>query len=163
MLLLTLPLSVFASKIYSWHDERGILIFSDIPKLDAEEVSIRQVNTIKSLVNTPTVNIVPHVIADNYKIDIIQPTPNATIRDNTGVVYVSSQVKPVLKHGFSVQLYLDNKPHKKPQTNTTFSLQNIDRGEHQIKIILLEDKGKVIATSSVITFYMHRSSINRAN
>ena len=44
-----------------------------------------------------------------------------------------------------------------------FVLRNIDRGEHQIKMSLLDDKGKIIATSSPVTFYMHRISVNKAN
>ena len=55
---------------------------------------------------------------------------------------------------------VDEKPYLTPQTHTMFVLHNIDRGEHQIKMKLLNEKGKVIALSKVITFYMHRSSVN---
>ena len=41
-----------------------------------------------------------------------------------------------------------------------FALRNIDRGEHQIKLELLNEKGKVIASSEAVTFYMHRARIN---
>jgi hypothetical protein len=44
-----------------------------------------------------------------------------------------------------------------------FVLRNIDRGEHIIKMQLLNDKGKIIASSKPITFYMHRASVNNAN
>ena len=67
---------------------------------------------------------------------------------------------PAFKHGLEVQLVLDGKPHQKPQKHSMFSLRDIDRGEHQIKMLLLDDKGKVIASSTSVTFYMHRASTN---
>ena len=68
-------------------------------------------------------------------------------RDNSGSVYVAGGIKPIFKRGFRVQLYLDGKPHKDPQTHSMFALRNVDRGEHQIKMDLIDDKGKVIASS----------------
>lgn len=164
LLLTQAPSScAYASKIYTWHDKHGVLVFSDSPQPGAEEVEVKVPKTITFSVDTSILDINPQVVTETYKVNISQPEANKTIRDNTGSVYVSGQVQPIFKRGFTVQLYLDNKPYKKPQTHTMFVLRNIDRGEHQIKMILLGDKGKVIATSSPITFYMHRISVNRAN
>lgn len=163
LLLLTLSLSVFANKIYSWHDEHGVLIFSDTPRLGAKEIEIQQANVIEFPVNISNVEKKPQLITQSYKVKINQPKANSSIRSNKGLVNITVQVQPVFEPAFTLQLYVDNKPYKKPQTNTTFALHNVDRGEHQIKIILRSDKGKIIATSSNITFYMHRSLVNRSN
>lgn len=88
---------------------------------------------------------------------------NATIRDNTGSVYVAGRIKPIFKRGLKIQLYLDDKPYEEPQPHSMFVLRNIDRGEHIIKMKLLNEQGKVIALSNPITFYMHRASVNKAN
>ena len=164
-ILLTQAFSVFAgsAKIYVWRNEQGVLVFSDSPQPGAEEVDVKEPNTIKSSIDTSILDIKPKVINNSYQVDIFQPKNNATVRDNTGSVYVSARIKPIFKRGLKIQLYLDNSAYEKPQTHSMFVLRNIDRGEHQIKMSLLDDKGKVIATSSPVTFYMHRASVNKAN
>lgn len=157
------PLFASAAKIYVWRNEQGVLVFSDSPMPGAEEVEVKESNTVKSSVDTSVLDITPKVISDQYQVNITQPENNATVRDNTGSVYVSGRIMPIFKQGFKIQLYLDNKPYEKPQTHSMFVLRNIDRGEHQIKMTLLNNKGRLIATSTPVTFYMHRISVSKAN
>ncbi len=163
--LFTQAYAVFAgsAKVYVWRNEQGVLVFSDSPRPGAEEVDVKDPNTVKSSIDTSILDIKPKAIDNNYQVEIIQPENNATVRDNTGSAYVSGRVKPVFKRGLKIQLYLDDQPYEKPQTHSRFVLRNIDRGEHQIKMNLIDDKGKVIATSPPVTFYMHRVSVNKAN
>lgn len=169
LLLLTLIFTLLSSnvfaastKIYVWRNDDGVLVFSDSPKPGAEEVEVRAPNTSSS-VDTSMLDLTPKIIKDDYQVEINQPKQNATIRDNTGSVYVTGSIKPIFKQGLHIQLYLDDKPFEKPQPHSMFVLRNIDRGEHIIKMKLLNEKGKVIASSKSITFYMHRSSVNKAN
>jgi hypothetical protein len=169
LLLLTLIITllsgnVFATstKIYVWRSDDGVLVFSDSPKPGAEEVEIREPNTSSS-VDTSMLDLTPKIIKDDYQVEINQPKQDSTIRDNTGSVYVAGSIKPIFKQGLNIQLYLDGKPYEKPQSHSMFVLRNIDRGEHVIKMKLLNEKGKVIASSKSITFYMHRALVNRAN
>ena len=166
LLLLTLIITLLscsvlaaATKIYVWRSDDGVLVFSDSPKPGAEEVDVREPNTASS-VDTSMLDLTPQVIKDDYQVEINQPKENATIRDNTGSVYVTGSIKPIFKQGLTIQLYLDNKPYEKPQPHSMFVLRDIDRGEHIIKMKLLNEKGKVIASSNPITFYMHRASVN---
>ncbi len=166
LLLLTLIITLLScsvlaasTKIYVWRSDDGVLVFSDSPKPGAEEVDVREPNTASS-VDTSMLDLTPQVIKDDYQVEINQPKENATIRDNTGSVYVTGSIKPIFKQGLTIQLYLDNKPYEKPQPHSMFVLRDIDRGEHIIKMKLLNEKGKVIASSNPITFYMHRASVN---
>jgi hypothetical protein len=158
-----MPLYAGSAKIYVWRDKQGVLVYSDTAKPGAEEIEVKKSNTIKSSINISVLDITPKAIDEKYDVNIIQPTSNATVRDNTGSVYIYADITPILKLRHKVQLYLDDKPYKQPQSHSMFALQNIDRGEHKIKVTLLSDKGKVIATSQPVTFYMHRVSINKAN
>jgi len=162
MLSIATPVNASTAKIYVWVNEKGQTVYSDTPKPGAEVVKTKPGNVIKSStrVETQELDINKKVIADNYQVIINDPVDNATIRDNTGSVYISGSIKPIFKRGLKIQLILDGKPYLKPQTHTLFSLKNIDRGEHQIKMKLLNEKGKVIASSKAITFYMHRASVN---
>jgi hypothetical protein len=166
-LILTITLltsNVFATstKIYVWRNDEGVLVFSDSPKPGAEEVEIKEPNNMSSI-DTSVLDLNPKVIKEDYEVEINQPAMNATIRDNTGSVYVAGRIKPIFKRGLKIQLYLDDKPYKEPQPHSMFVLRNIDRGEHIIKMKLLNQQGKVIASSNPITFYMHRASVNKAN
>jgi len=166
LVLLTLsiaaPLNASTAKIYVWVNEKGQTVYSDTPRPGAEEVKTKTGNVVKSpvRVETQALDIKTKKIDENYQVVIDQPKNNATIRDNTGSVYISGSIKPIFKRGLKIQLILDGKPYLKPQTHTMFSLKNIDRGEHQIKMKLLNEKGKKIALSKAITFYMHRASVN---
>lgn len=169
LLLLTLlcislcaPAYSSTTKIYVWRNEQGVLVFSDSPKPGAEEVKTKPGNVIQSssLVDTEVLDITPQEIVEDYKIEVNTPKNNATIRDNTGSIYIEGAIKPRFKAGLKVQLVLDDTPYKKPQEHSMFSLRNINRGEHKIKMLLLDEKGKVIASSPSVTFYMHRASAN---
>lgn len=152
-----------STKVYVWRNEQGVLVFSDSPRPGAEEVDVKTDNDVLPSVDTSILDIKPKEIQEQYHVEISQPEDNATIRDNTGSVYIAGRIKPIFKQGLKVQLYLDDKPYEKPQANSMFVLRNVDRGEHQVKMDLINAQGKVIASSKPITFYMHRTSIIRAN
>lgn len=161
-LAIATPVNSSTAKIYVWRNEKGELVYSDTPRPGAEEVKTKSNNIIKSSTNieTQVLDIETKKIEEEYQVVVNQPKDNATIRDNTGSVYISGSIKPIFKRGLKIQLILDDEPYLEPQTHTMFSLRNIDRGEHQIKMQLLNEKGKVIALSKAVTFYMHRASVN---
>lgn len=159
---LAFPVLATSTKIYVWRNEEGVLVFSDSPRAGAEEVKLKPEAAIipGMKMETSLLDIKPKELDDDYEVVITQPKNNATIRDNTGSIYISGGIKPIFQRGFRIQLYVDGKAYKKPQTHTMFSLKNIDRGEHQIKMELIDKEGKVIASSKLTTFYMHRASVN---
>ncbi|QOL26020.1 DUF4124 domain-containing protein [Thalassotalea sp. LPB0316] len=151
-----------SAKIYVWTDESGTLVFSDSPRPGAEEVKVSENANVLPSVDTKILDIKPQALTDEFSIDVTQPENHATVRDNTGSVHVIGRIKPVFKQGYKIQLLLDEKPYEKPQSHSMFVLRNVDRGEHQIQLQLLNQKGKVIALSQPVTFYMHRASIKTA-
>ncbi|WP_241242442.1 DUF4124 domain-containing protein [Thalassotalea sp. G2M2-11] len=165
MLAVMLSTAVYATttKIYVWRNAEGVLVYSDSPKPGAEEVEVKKSNQMSSSIDTSILDIKPKVIEEKYQVELIQPADKATVRDNTGSVYVSGRIKPIFKKGLKIRLLLDNTPYDKPQSHSIFVLRNIERGEHQLKMELIDEKGKVIASSSPTTFYMHRASVNKAN
>lgn len=151
-----------SSKVYVWRNADGILVFSDSPKPGAEEVEVNDANTIKSSIDTSILDITPKKIEEKYQVEITLPKNNDTIRDNTGSAYVTGIIKPIFKRGLKIQLLLDGKLYGKAQDHSRFALRNVDRGEHQLKMEVVDRTGKVIASSGTVTFYMHRASVNRA-
>ncbi|KGJ87885.1 DUF4124 domain-containing protein [Thalassotalea sp. ND16A] len=153
-----------SSKVYVWRSESGDLVFSDSPKPGAEEVAeeieIKNTQTIISSVNTSVLDITPRVVKEDYQVEISQPEDHATIRDNSGSIYISGRVAPVFKQGFKVQLIMNGAIHGDPQTRSVFILRDVDRGEHKIKLELINNQGKVIASSKERTVYLHRTRVN---
>jgi hypothetical protein len=163
LISLTFPVQATSAKIYVWRNDAGVLVFSDSPKAGAEQVVVKTTNNITSSIDTSILDIPSKEVADDYQVVIVQPADNSTIRDNTGSVHVSGLIKPIFKRGLLTQLYMDNIPYGAPQPHSIFALRDIERGEHQIKMTLLNEKGKIIASSPSITFYMHKTSVVKAN
>jgi len=157
---LSFPVASTSTKIYVWRKANGVLVYSDSPKPGAEEIQVKSPNKMLSSIDTTVLDITPKAIEEKYQVEITQPVNKATIRDNMGSVHISGRIKPIFKQGLTVQLQLDKQPYGKPQNHSMFVLRNVERGEHQLKIDLINDKGKVIASSKLTTFYMHRASVN---
>jgi len=159
---LVCPALATSTKIYVWRNTTGLLAFSDRPHIGAEEAKLtRDSAVIPSMnINTSLLDIKPKELENEYEVVITQPKNSATLRDNNGTVYINATISPLFQPGFKIELYLDGKLYKRQQHRTIFSLENIDRGEHQIKMALINKEGKVIASSQLTTFYMHRTIAN---
>ena len=81
LIAVTLVAPVWAgqAKVYVWRDENGVLVFSDSPRPGAEEVQVKEENTVLPSVDTSILDIKPQVIEDKYEVVITQPEQNATI------------------------------------------------------------------------------------
>lgn len=149
-------------KVFVTRDANGVLIFSDSPQLGAEEVNFNSKPNIMASTDArfPTAK---KPATEQYQISIIQPEDQATVRDNTGSVYVSGRVMPMFKRGLRVRLLVDGQSQAEPQSNAVFILRDIDRGEHTLQLELFDQNGKLIATSPTSTFYLHRASRIKPN
>lgn len=138
-------------------DKNNVPVFSDNPVPGASQLQLKEGN--RMLAVTPT-EISQRSIdqTPKFEVSITKPEQEGTVRENSGTVYVSGQVKPLFAQGLRVRLYLDGQAVAGPSSNANFILHNIDRGEHQLMLELSDQNGKVIATSAVTTFFLHRAS-----
>ena len=149
--------NINSEEIYISRDANGVIIYSDQPKNGATPVTID--NTINVMPSVSQINNPKQtqVEAQKFKIKILQPIHEETIRNNNGSLTIIGEVFPEFFAGHTAQLYLDNLPYNQRQSTPLFNLTNIDRGEHNVKIELINETGTVIATSDKVTFYMHRA------
>ncbi|WP_234399056.1 DUF4124 domain-containing protein [Pseudoalteromonas sp. T1lg75] len=149
-----------SKSIYVYKDENGVLVFSDTPRKGAEKVTLNA-----PIMNMPTIDTSvldetdDELEAVKFNITITSPTQEETIRDNTGSVHISGQVKPRFLQGHSVQLFMDGQAYGEPQSSSLFALRDVDRGEHSLVLKLLNSEGEVLASSKSVTFFMHRRSV----
>ncbi|OHU86092.1 MULTISPECIES: DUF4124 domain-containing protein [Pseudoalteromonas] len=156
-MILTFCATASQPQVYRWKDENGNWVFSDVPRAGSEKISL---NKPLSMPTTDTSILKPKKVnkAVQYELRISSPGHQQTIRENTGTVYVSGQVKPVFSKGLTVQLSLNGQLVSDKQTNTTFALHNLERGEHHLVMYLFDEHGTRIATSPQSTFYLHKTS-----
>lgn len=139
-------------------DKNNVPVFSDNPSPGATQVKIKE--TSNSMLPVNPVNLPTPSVDDNpqFKVAFNKPADQETIRENSGTIYVSGLVSPMFAQGLRVQLYLDNKLVAGPTGNANFILHDVDRGEHKLKLELLDRNGKIIAESTEITVFVHRAS-----
>lgn len=163
ILLLSILLSIncYANekKIYTWKDKNGVLVFSDTPHVGAKEINLASQDLNMPAIDMSTINAHEQKKTIDFSIKITSPAHNETIRDNTGSVYVTTQIAPRFETGLTLQLFVNNIAHSSPSTTSTFALKNIERGEHTLLVKLFNEQKEIIALSPEKTFFMHREGL----
>ena len=163
--LLTAYSAVQAEGFYKWKDARGVIQYGDQPppSVKAEKMAMPAITVIENyseqwkpmqfdkaddlpLDDEP---VSQQQSSGAYsKLEFIAPKDNQAIRANDGDVSAIISLKPVLKAGHAIAFYLDGKEVSKGESRTT-NFSNLPRGEHSVSVKILDQKGKVIKTSSV--------------
>lgn len=76
-------------------------------------------------------------------------------------VPVTIIVEPKLSPTQKIKLLVDNKPFGEPQNTDTFVIKEIERGAHELKAMVLDEQGKILATSASVTFHQQRQIVKK--
>jgi Domain of unknown function (DUF4124)/Penicillin-Binding Protein C-terminus Family len=165
--LLLLPLSGLAQAVYRTTDAQGNVVFTDSPPTNAtpaDRVEIRPTNTVQ-----PT-QVPPRPAAENtpnaeayvatYTLSITEPANETTVPMGPGDFSVSVNVSPALRSAENLQLFIDGAPEGKPQRATTWRLTNVNRGQHDLTVGVIDDAGQTLATSPPVRVFVMRPSVN---
>jgi len=161
LILLSSP-SLFAGEVYRVVDEDGQITFTDSPT----------VNTKAETIDLPAINITTAPPARSNEGDgettgdevpytsarIAQPLNKATIPPGQKTVVVELALKPALQEGHLAQLYIDGRPQGSATASTTFSVSNLNRGEHKVYIEVLGADKKRKAKTQGVTFHVKQHS-----
>ena len=140
-----------AETIYKSVDENGNIIFTDKPSEDAEEIKIKELETIKNPNPgkfKPTTKQATETEA--YKsFTVTNPKAGEAVRSNIGNVNISLSIEPALQRSHTIEILMDG---KKVGSGSSVSLQNVDRGSHSITASVIDGNGKkLISTSSTFS------------
>ena len=153
--------SALAQQVYVSVDKNGVPLYSDQPVAGSKKLELKvslqnqqpqqetQINPLASLTDEPT----------PYQLTILTPAMQATVISNQGEVIVQSDVSPQLADHHKLRLVLDNNQQSPLQQSSNFRLLGVERGEHQLQLQALDQNGKLIAESTVTTFYLRKNTI----
>lgn len=157
-----LPLAAPAA-VYKWVDEEGNVVYSDKPHADAKKLNLPPPSIYSPPSTASEANTTRKKEKEGstgYKVLIVSPRQDETIRDNTGAVTVQMVLEPSLKAeaGHQLALLLDGIKQPGNSISSLLQLQNVDRGSHTVQIQVEDAEGKTLATSNVVTFHLKQAS-----
>ncbi|MGB2426768.1 MAG: DUF4124 domain-containing protein [Alteromonas sp.] len=148
--------SVNAHTTYKVVAADGSVTYTDTPVPGSVPVNLGKVTVAEPLaVPTPPPPATRVEQVSQLDIRVIAPAPKATIRNNLGEVSISSAIDPRVPGRFELVM---NGDAIQSNTSGTFQLSNVDRGEHNYQIHFINNTGKILASTPMQTFYMHRAS-----
>lgn len=170
-----LPLAAFSQgEIYKVVDENGNVTFTDQrPATGGEPMDLPPLSVIETDVQVPDT---PATAADQEPkpptsselrkqfrdFSITQPEQEQTFWGTANTVVVSWGSSQAIPPEMSVTLYVDGAGQKAPATGGV-SL-TLERGEHQVRAELRDERGRRIVTTKTVTFFVkqHSQNFNRA-
>jgi len=153
-----------SAAIYKSVDAQGNIVYTDEPAGNGKPLDLPPLSTIPPPKYTPSRPSAKSGDSGNAytKINIVSPTQEATLRDNTGDVPVSAGLEPSLNSaaGHRFQFYLDGQTQGEPTKSSRIVITNVDRGAHNVAVAVVDGKGNEVTRSNPVLFHLHRQSIN---
>lgn len=96
---------------------------------------------------------------------IMAPSDEETLRDNGGNVTIRIAATPRLKRRAQhrLRVLLDGALQPVSSDQMTLTLQNLDRGSHQLVAIIVDAQQAELIRSDAVTIYLHRRSLLHPN
>jgi hypothetical protein len=171
LLVLVASTTTQAAAIYKKVDADGNVTFTDVPpraEETAETIDLESPNSFKADVpdagpqettSVETTDANDAVAAPEYTaLVIVSPTDDMAIRDNAGTIEVTTSLEPSLADNHVMRLLLDGAPVAETNQTGNFTLENVDRGTHELQAQVLNDTGDVVFAGQPSVFHMLRYS-----
>ena len=92
-------------------------------------------------------------------LEIAAPGAEETLWNIEGVLNVRLAVSPALQSGHQIFVYFDGE--KRPVTGTSFQIQEVWRGVHNIQAEIVDETGELMIRSQTNRFYVQQNVIRR--
>jgi hypothetical protein len=173
-----LLVSQVPAEIYKWVDAQGNVHYGDEPQ-GAGAKPMRQLPGLSTYSPPPLPSRKP---VDEMKregaregedrisrpqqpgyteLKIVSPENGGTVRSSPGEVPVFVALSPLLREGDYFRVILDGQVLPKRYTSTVIRLNNVDRGEHRIAVVVFSKEGSKLLQSDTHTFYLHRTIVRK--
>jgi hypothetical protein len=161
-ILLFIFMAAARAEVYKSIDADGQVIYSDQPTRGAERVNMPPLPTYTPQ-TSGTVGRSKPVAAEQLHYEsftLTSPVSEATIRNNLGTIVIETLLTPALMTplGHGIRFYIDGVAHGAPIDTTTLTLNDVDRGEHQLSASVVDATGKVLIATAATTVFVKRAS-----
>ena len=157
--------AVWAQEAYRWVDEEGVVHYSDTPVEGAERILLPTPNVA---VTRPTQRAAAPASGDQpdeaeegpfryENIEIISPRAEETLWNIEGILNVTVAVEPALQPGHQVRAYFDGE--QQSVTGTSFQLQEVWRGVHNLQVEVVDETGQLMIRSQPNRFYVQQNTV----
>lgn len=156
--------------LYRWTDEQGNVHMSDKPPPANVEYEVMD-QPRPNVVTTPKPPPPPQDVVDTLgepaedeaapkavvyrSLRIIQPQEDEGVRANNGEISITVSPNPGLGEDDKIVIYLDNKVVSRGK-KTSVTIQNVNRGTHKTRAVIINRKGRTVIKSRTVTFHVLR-------
>ena len=149
---------------YTWTDKDGVVHYSDRPQPGAKLIDLGESSASRPRPTTPATtnsnaeDANEQAIAPGYSsLDVASPSAEETLWNIEGNLSVTLALTPTLRPGHQVRVYFDGTPQM--VGGTTFQLQEVYRGVHNLQAEVIDETGKLLIRSRPNRFYVQQNSI----
>jgi hypothetical protein len=164
--------SGLAAETWKWKDANGVVHYSDKPVQGAERISV--------LPPKPSISVAKPAAAEPRAAGAANPESNPanqpaivpytrcviTSPDSeetfnaVNAVAVSMLLEPALQEGHHIEVQLNGNVVKEwPQTATSHTLTNLERGSYTVSSKVLDSFGGAVCSGPAITFYVRLPTV----
>jgi len=154
----------FATTVYKWVDENGVVHYSDQPHPNAQKLQVQGVQTY-----TANAGALPapaahepetKASANPYRGCAIAQPQNQQNLPNAESVFIRVQTDPSLRPGDRIFMSMDGSPlNGGNATSISFNVTPIDRGEHIVQAQVRDNAGQVLCQTPSVTFFVQQSNL----
>lgn len=170
LLLMIMTHTAVHAELFKWVDAEGNIIYSDQPPPDHGKKDTEiDPETLPQIITVPTPEISTSPSSSNtasnknsaskryQELTIVEPVHDTSVRENSGKVKITVHVSPdnFAERGDKLIIYMDDVEVSRGE-QTSITLDNVDRGTHQVKAALLNSRGQVIKETNITSFTLQR-------
>jgi hypothetical protein len=174
LLLASATAALAGGTVYRYVDKDGVTHYTDKPPTpDAKPANLPPLQTISPA--TPLSQVTGSrddaaaapadaaAATGKFTLRITSPAPDDTIRTDDGKVAVSATSDPPLGGGTGLLYLLDGAAQNKtPVSSLSYTLQNVERGEHTVAVAAVDAGGKEVTRSAPVTIFMKPPTVDMA-
>lgn len=157
------------TNVYKQINADGQVEYSDKPSEQSTEMVLPQIQVNSSAMPQASESKAPDTITveqaknkqEQVHIRISSPIEQQMFISAIREVPVTILVEPKLSPTQKVKLLVDNQPFGEPQNTDSFVIKEIERGQHELKAMVLDEQGKILATSEPVIFHQQRQIVKK--
>ena len=167
VLLGLLAAAAATAEVWRWIDDDGVVHFSDTPRAGAELVDVSESSRstgarIYRDAAPSNSDDAATATAQAFKyesLSISSPGAEETLWNIEGTLSVSLSLSPGLQTGHQVRVYFNGEPRM--VNSTSFTLDEVHRGVHNIQAEVLDATGRLMIRSTSNRFYVQQNRLRR--